>query len=156
MSKILEITKFKNPILRQKSVEIKEITSDIKILIDDMIETLKDSGGVGLAAPQVNKNIRLIIVKHEDDDLVLVNPEIVKKFWRKNSDEEGCLSLPGVHGIVRRHSKIIVKAKNRKFEDIKIVGKRMLARILQHEIDHLDGILFVDRAVKITEGKELL
>lgn len=156
MSNILPLIIYKNPLLRQKTIEIHTITPNIKILIDDMIETLNDSGGVGLAAPQVNKNIRLIIVKHKDDDLVLLNPEIIKKSWRKNSDEEGCLSLPGVRGIVRRHSKITVQAKNKNFEDVEIIGKGMLARIFQHEIDHLDGVLFVDRAIKITEGGQLL
>lgn len=156
MLKILEITKFKNPILRKKSVDIKEISPDIEILIGDMIETLNDSDGVGLAAPQVNRNIRLIIVKHKDDDLALLNPEIIKKSWKKNDGEEGCLSLPGVNGIVRRHSKVVVKAKNKNFKDVEIVGRGMLARILQHEIDHLDGILFIDKAIKITRGKELL
>lgn len=156
MSNILPLTNYKNPALRQKSVDIKKITPDIEILIGDMIETLNDSDGVGLAAPQINKDIRLIIVKHKDNDLVLLNPEIIKKSWKKNSDEEGCLSLPGVHGIVRRHSKVTVKAKNGNFEDIEITGKGLLARIFQHEIDHLDGILFVDRAHKITEGKDLL
>ncbi len=156
MSKILEITKFKNPILRQKAVDIKKLSTDIEVLIDDMIETLNDSGGVGLAAPQIDKGVRLIIVKHKDKDLVLLNPEITKKSWKKNSDEEGCLSLPGVNGFVRRHSKVTVKAKNRNFKDVEITGRGLLARIFQHEIDHLNGVLFVDRAHKITEGKDLL
>ncbi|MFH1565431.1 MAG: peptide deformylase [bacterium] len=156
MSKILEITKFKNPILRQKAIDINELSTEVEALIDDMIETLNDSGGVGLAAPQINEGVRLVIIKHKDKDLVLLNPEIIKKSWKKNNDEEGCLSLPGVNGFVRRHSKITVKAKNRKFEDVEITGRGLLARIFQHEIDHLDGILFVDRAHKITEGKELL
>jgi peptide deformylase len=153
---ILQLTKFKDPALRKKSVEIKELTPEIKILIEDMVETLKTADGLGLAAPQVNKNIRLILVSHKDEFLVLINPKIVKKSFRKNTDEEGCLSLPGVFGKVCRYSKVTVKAKNKNFEDVEIVGSGMLARILQHEIDHLDGVLFVDKARKITQGKELL
>jgi peptide deformylase len=155
-NKTLPITTHPDPILRQKAAEVKQISSDVELLIGDMVNTMKETKGIGLAAPQVGKNIRLIIVNTKDEPVVLINPKICSKSLKKTKDEEGCLSLPGIFGIVRRHHKVKVKAKNRQGEDIEITGKGMLARVLQHEIDHLDGVLFIDKALKITKGLELL
>ncbi len=145
-----------DPILRQKAAEISQISPEIGLLIDDMIQTLKEEKGLGLAAPQVGKSIRLIIIAVKDEPLALINPEICQKSWRKNNEEEGCISIPGVFGIVRRANQVLVKAQNRRGEKIEITGKGLLARVLQHEIDHLHGILFIDKTIKITKGKEML
>jgi len=122
-NKVLPVTLHPDPILRKKSDEIHEISPDVELLIGDMLETMKEQKGIGLAAPQVGKNIRLIVIESKDEPLILINPKVCKKSLRKESDEEGCLSIPGVYGIVRRPHKVKVTAKNHKGEDIEIIGK---------------------------------
>jgi peptide deformylase len=141
-----------NPILRQvaEPVETTEIlSSEFQKLIDDMIETMiKD--GVGLAAPQVGVSRRLIIVKMKHGPEAFINPKIFSASIRQTKGEEGCLSIPGVWGIVKRHVKVKVKAINRRGEKVLIKASGLEAVIFQHEIDHLNGILFIDKAEKIT------
>lgn len=152
---ILNIVIHPNKILRQKS---KELTTDqinspeIQKLIKNMINTMKEKQGIGLAAPQIGKNIRLIVIHTDDGSLVLINPKIIKKSFRKEVDEEGCLSLPDVFGKVKRHKAIKVKALSYKAEPIEFDAKGLFARVIQHEVDHLDGTLFIDKALKI-KGK---
>ena len=136
-----------NQILRQKAKNVKEITPEIKRLILDMIETIKaDSNSVGLAAPQVNYSLRIIVIKILPDQqiLTLINPEIKSKSFRKETMEEGCLSLPGFSVLVKRHKNITVEALNINGQLIRIKAKGILARIIQHEIDHLNGVLICD------------
>jgi len=146
---ILEIKEYGEPVLREKSLPVKEITPEILNLIRDMAETMYTASGVGLAAPQVGVAKRIIIIDGEEEGLiVLVNPMMVKSEGEV-IEEEGCLSIPGVYSEVKRSSKVTVKALNESGEPIKITKEGLLARALQHEIDHLEGILFVDRIGKV-------
>lgn len=146
---ILEIKEYGEPVLREKSLPVKEITPEILNLIRDMAETMYTAPGVGLAAPQVGVSKRIIIIDGEEEGLiVLINPTMVKSEGEVRA-EEGCLSIPGVYSEVKRSSKVTVKALNESGEPIKITKEGLLARALQHEIDHLEGILFVDRIGKV-------
>jgi peptide deformylase len=146
---ILEIKEYGEPVLREKSLPVKEITPEILNLIRDMAETMYTASGVGLAAPQVGVSKRIIIIDGEEEGLiVLVNPMMVKSEGEV-IEEEGCLSIPGVYSEVKRSSKVTVKALNESGEPIKITKEGLIARALQHEIDHLEGILFVDRIGKV-------
>ncbi|PIY33816.1 MAG: peptide deformylase [Candidatus Infernicultor aquiphilus] len=146
---ILEIKEYGEPVLREKSLAVKEITPEILNLIRDMAETMYTASGVGLAAPQVGVTKRIIIIDGEEEGLiVLVNPMLVKSEGEV-IEGEGCLSIPGVYCEVKRSSKVTVKALNESGEPIKITKEGLLARALQHEIDHLEGILFVDRIGKV-------
>lgn len=152
MSKILNLITNPNPILREKSKEID--IDDLKKgkyseLIEDMRLTMLKKDGVGLAAPQIAQNIRLIVIRHEGKDYTIINPQITKKSWAKKSGEEGCLSVPNTFGRVSRHKKINLVFFDEKATKQKMVATDMLARIFQHEIDHLDGILFIDKAEDI-------
>jgi peptide deformylase len=146
---ILEIREYGEPVLREKSLAVKEITPEILNLIRDMAETMYTAPGVGLAAPQVGVSKRIIIIDGEEEGLiVLINPTMVKSEGEV-IEEEGCLSIPGVYSEVKRSSKVTVKALNESGEPIKITKEGLIARALQHEIDHLEGILFVDRIGKV-------
>jgi peptide deformylase len=141
----LNILKDGNPILRKKSQEIEEITPDIKRLILDMQETMKSAKGVGLAAPQVGQGIRLCLIYTEKGPLTLINPKITWKSLRSETEEEGCLSCPDVWLPVKRAKAIYVKAMNEEGEKLAFKAKGLFARVIQHELDHLDGILIVDK-----------
>jgi len=142
---LLQIKKYGNPILRKKAEKVEKIDWQMRILIDDMIETMQEEGGVGLAAPQVGVSKRIIIVKDDIIPLVLVNPQIIEKSQKKISGEEGCLSVPGIVAKVKRAKKIIVGALDEQGKEIAIKTDDIFSRIIQHEIDHLNGILFTDR-----------
>lgn len=154
---VREILTSEHPALRQKAKKIKKIDASLQKLIDDMVETMEDAPGQGLAAPQIGISLRLIVVDAlpgEDDaedekpvKLQLINPEIIE-LRDEQFGEEGCLSIPGYVGNVRRAKFITVRALNRKGKAIKLKASHNLARVLQHEIDHLDGILYTDRLEK--------
>ena len=133
-----------NPVLKKKAKAVSKITKEHAKLLSDMLETMKDAPGVGLAAPQVGVSERLIVVSIEDKTFLLVNPKIVKKEGRQVCIE-GCLSVPGLEGPVERHKKICVKAQDKSGKHITIDAEGLLAVVFQHEIDHRDGILFVER-----------
>ena len=142
---ILEIKEYGEPVLREKALPVEEVTPEILNLIKDMAETMYTDSGVGLAAPQVGVSKRIILVDGEEDGLiVLINPMIIKSEGEV-VEEEGCLSVPGVYSKVKRLSKVTVKALNENGDPIEITKEGLIARALQHEIDHLDGILFIDR-----------
>lgn len=141
---ILKIIKFPNPILRKKAKPVKKVTPEIVKLIDDMIETMHTAPGVGLAAPQVNKSIQVIVVDPGAGPLALVNPKILEKSGCQVFTE-GCLCLPGVEAPVERASHVKVKALDRDGQAVTITTDGFLATILQHEIDHLAGIVFIDK-----------
>jgi len=146
---ILEIKKYPDEVLKKKAEAISEINGDLQKLIDDMIETMYNANGVGLAAPQVGVSKRLIVVdtspREENQSLiVLINPEIINSEGEILS-EEGCLSLPGFITRLKRKEKVIVRGLDRKGKEVEIEGTGLLARALQHEIDHLDGMLLIDR-----------
>lgn len=150
-----------NPILRQKAKRVREVTLATRQLMDDMIETMRDASGVGLAGPQVGVPLRVIVVEvprdPEDPEAgtwlyALANPEIVRVSDETEEGEEGCLSIPGIYGLVERATAVTVKGLNRSGKRVRVKAQGFLARVLQHEIDHLDGILFFDR---ITEPGKL-
>ena len=142
---ILEIKEYGEPDLREKALPVKEITPEILNLIKDMAETMYTASGVGLAASQVGVLKRIILVDGEEDGLiVLINPMIIKSEGEVVA-EEGCLSVPDIYSQVKRSSKVTIKALNENGDPIEITKEDLTARALQHEIDHLDGILFIDR-----------
>jgi peptide deformylase len=153
MAKKLEILIHPNPILRKKSDEIntKELLKkEMKELLLDMEETMNEKDGAGLAAPQIGKNIRLIVISHEKKTIFLINPVITKKSWARKIEEEGCLSVVNekgeiIYAPVSRHKKINCIYLDEKGNKKTLAAENMLARVIQHEIDHLDGILFIDR-----------
>ncbi len=154
MAKILKIVTHPDPILRKKSKEIdleRLKNKDFQKLCDDMILTMKEKDGVGLAAPQIGKNIRIIVVSTKEGPVCAINPTITKKSLLKEWDEEGCLSVPDTFGKVRRHKNVICCFVDREGNKRSIDAKGFMARIFQHEIDHLNGTLFIDKAKNIKE-----
>jgi peptide deformylase len=153
---VLDIILEGDPRLRQKALKIKRVDAGIRRLAEDMYETMVEAPGIGLAAPQVGVLLRLITIDVPDDyieegapgaSLILLNPEIVKTTGTQTEPSEGCLSIPHWVGDVPRAAKIVVKARDLDFREVRIRAEGMVARALQHEIDHLDGILFTDRVV---------
>lgn len=140
---ILKIKKYPDPILKEKCEEVKEVTEEIKKLVDDMIETMKKNDGAGLAAPQVGVLKKVIVVETEKGPVGFVNPKIVKKSKETMIEEEGCLSFPGLWLKIKRRKGVDIEALDG--DGKKVRAENLLASILQHEIDHLDGILFIDR-----------
>ena len=148
-----EIIKYPDPVLRKKSESVREIDEEVKQLIEDMTETMYASRGIGLAAVQIGVLKRVIVVNVGDALICMVNPEIVESEG-KSQMEEGCLCLPGVMVDIERKEKIKVKGLNDKGEKIVIDAEGLLARALQHEIDHIYGVLIIDKVSKIK--RELL
>ena len=143
------VCKYGSPVLRRRADEIKEIDESVRKLADEMFVTLERSRGVGLAAPQVGVSLRLIVLSIPQEDgsrwkAVLVNPEIVRRAGAVRS-EEGCLSVPGVWEEISRAEAVEVKGLDLDGKTVRVKGEGILARALQHELDHLDGILIVDR-----------
>ncbi|MED4604116.1 peptide deformylase [Paenibacillus validus] len=141
------IVKDPDPVLREKSKPVPKITPNIHKLLDDMADTMYDAEGVGLAAPQIGILKRVIVMDVGDEHglIELINPEIIEKDGEQFGPE-GCLSIPGLRGDVRRAERVKVKGLNRNGEEIVIEGRELLARCIQHEVDHLDGILYTDLA----------
>ena len=140
---ILKILTDENPVLRQKSKEITKITKRLKILAKNMLETLYDAPGVGLAAPQVGVLERIIVIDVGDGPIVLINPQVLS-CEGENRDVEGCLSIPGRNEYITRAQKVVVTGLDLNGKKVKLEGSGLLARAFQHEIDHLNGILFID------------
>jgi len=148
---MLKIIKYPNEYLRHKTREVKvdELKdSHLAGLISDMVETMQVEKGVGLAAPQVGSDLRICTVQADGEAYVLVNPKIKSFSRKKDIFEEGCLSFPGKFFPVERPIKVKVQARDAEGKKVKIKADGLFARVLQHEIDHLDGILVIDRAVK--------
>jgi peptide deformylase len=153
---VLKIVQIPDPILNKKTEPVKEVTPEILQLIKDMVETCKKAKGIGLAAPQIGKSIRLCIINLEHAGLpafALINPKIIKSSWRKVELEEGCLSIPGVFGMVKRPEKITVKALAIDGTQNVFDTDGLMARVIQHELDHLDGILFTSKMTEQTSGQ---
>jgi peptide deformylase len=145
-------------VLREKANKVRDFGPALQSLIDDMVETMRDAPGLGLAAPQIGVSLRLAVIElpegeDEDEDtqdpyrgklIVICNPEIVKT-WGEEEGQEGCLSLPVYVGEVKRAARVLVKAQDRHGKQIRLRAEGLMARVLQHEIDHLSGTLFVDR-----------
>ena len=140
-----------NQTLRQKSLPVKHIDAGVRSLIKQIKEVIKQNNGVGLAAIQVGEPTRIIVCEIDDKFYTFINPEIIKFFPETSVMEEGCLSLPNIYGEVERSKKITLKAIDFDGKKIKMKAFGLLARVIQHEIDHLDGILFIDKAKNITK-----
>ena len=141
---ILPIRTLPEPILRQKSKRVKSIDGSIRKLADDMIETMHAAPGVGLAAPQVGVPLRVIVIgMPEEEEIVLINPQIVRRSGERLITE-GCLSVPGYFGEVQRAQRVTVKGKDLSGKEIRIKAEELLAQALEHEIDHLNGLLYID------------
>jgi peptide deformylase len=143
---IITVDHPKASVLRKRARPVGRVTAEIQRLADDMVETMRGANGVGLAAPQVGVSKRLFVAEVEERVHVLVDPEIVK-MEGEEADTEGCLSIPGIIGAVPRASHVVVRGKNRRGRGITVEADGLLARVFQHEIDHLDGVLFLDRVV---------
>jgi len=143
---LLPILTYPDPRLKKKTREIENFKDPlVRELIFDMLETMKENNGMGLAAPQVGKSLRLCVIRFERKTYILINPQIKSKSWGKEISEEGCLSFPGQFIPVKRSKKVKVTALNKSGKEIIIEAEGLLARALQHEIDHLDGILYIER-----------
>ena len=149
---IRTIRKDTDEILRKTARKVEKIDERIITLLEDMAETMRDAQGVGLAAPQVGVLRRVVVIDVGEGLIELINPIIVYESGEQMS-EEGCLSIPGKSGVVKRPQKVIARAQNRKGETFEIVGEDLLAVALCHEIDHLHGILFVDKVIRFVESE---
>ena len=152
---ILKIKKYPDPVLRKKCEEVKEITKEIEVFCRNMVETMTESEGIGLAAPQVGELKRVIVVhpirdrspeaRAETNPQAFINPKIIRKSKEAEIDEEGCLSFPGLFLKIKRAKKVVVEALTQEGKKIQIKAEGLPARVFQHEINHLDGILFIDK-----------
>lgn len=152
-----------DPVLREKAKRIKTFDGNLRKLVQDMFETMHAENGVGLAAPQIGQSVRVLVAeleanKRENEKgfkIALCNPEIVKASEEIASDVEGCLSIPGWIGEVPRHTSITVKGQTPEGKEVRIKAEDYYARVLQHEIDHLNGVLFTDRIVDISTLRKI-
>jgi peptide deformylase len=147
-----------DPVLRKKAKKVRDFGPSLQELIDDMTETMRQAPGVGLAAPQVGVSLRVAVIELPEDEneeeetrdpyrgklIVICNPEVVKS-WGEEEQQEGCLSMPRYVGDVNRATRVVVKAQDRRGKQIRLKAEGFMARVLQHEIDHLNGMVFVDR-----------
>ncbi|MFZ5856685.1 MAG: peptide deformylase [Chloroflexota bacterium] len=151
-----------DPVLRRKARAVTKFDKELQTVIDDMIETMREAPGVGLAAPQIGLSERLIVVEYYENDeaeqdeneakkkvWVMLNPEIVKASEEKVMGVEGCLSIPNLVGEVERHEMVQIKGLNRRGQPMRVKATGWLARIFQHEIDHVNGVVFTDRAARV-------
>jgi peptide deformylase len=164
---IRDIVYLDNPVLRKKAARVTSFDANFQKLVDDMVETMIEAPGVGLAAPQVAVSQRLIVVRLPDDEesreeygdlagvlYVVANPEIIKSSKKMVEGVEACLSIPGYFGKVDRHEEIVIKGLDRNGKPTRIKARDWLARVFQHEIDHLDGRLYIDIAREVWAAKE--
>jgi len=150
---IYPIVKYPEPVLQKKAEPVTEFNADLKKLADDMFESMYAAEGIGLAAPQIGISKRMYVVdlsvgKNPEERLVLINPEIIEKEG-KQTEEEGCLSLPDIRDKVNRHFRVRMRAQDVDGKWFEIDGEELLSRAFQHELDHLDGILFIDRLSRL-------
>lgn len=149
----MEIVKYPHPLLRKKTREIPKITKELLRLVPQMVKIMDTYEGIGLAAPQVGIRESMIIVKDGENNLVFFNPKILKASKKKGVEEEGCLSLPGLFVKVRRPFEVEVVAQDEKGQVLHIVAEGLAARIFQHEIDHLNGKLIINRISPLSRLK---
>jgi len=142
---VISLKLLPDPILRQKAKRVPAIDPSIRKLINSMIETMHQNNGVGLAAPQIGVSLRIAVIclPEESKEITLINPEIIKKSGEREV-EERCLSIPGYAGMVKRAVNVTVKARDQDYKEIRIKGEGLLAQALEHEIEHLQGILYID------------
>ena len=151
---VLKVRKYGDPILRRRAQAVREITPEIRRMVDDMIETMYDEVGIGLAAPQVGIPLRLMVVgdEHGREAKALVNPAIAEQGGEVTA-EEGCLSLPGIFAQVSRAEWVRLEAQDLEGKPVSIRARGFSARVFQHEMDHLDGVLFIDRLDPMTRDR---
>lgn len=140
---VLDIRVLGDPILREETKPLNEVTDSVRKLVDDMFETMHAAGGIGLAAPQVGRSERLFVMEVDDVRYVFVNPEIIERSGSERG-EEGCLSIPDVFGEVDRSTRVVARGLDENGNPVEIEATGLLARCMQHELDHLDGRLFID------------
>jgi peptide deformylase len=143
---VLNVRKYGDPVLRRRAATVTEVTPEVRRLVEDMIDTMYDEVGIGLAAPQIGVSLRLIVVGDDEGRTAraLVNPRIVDQGGQVTA-EEGCLSIPGIFAQVTRAEWVKVEGEDLDGRPVTIEGRGLRARVYQHEMDHLDGILFIDR-----------
>lgn len=144
---ILTVLRFPDERLRTKAANVVEVNDDIRKIVDDMFATMYEENGVGLAATQVNIHQRIVVIdvsENKENPITLINPEIIAKSEQTFINEEGCLSVPGCYAKVDRHETVTVKALDRNGDEFTLDGDELLSICIQHELDHLAGILFVD------------
>jgi len=146
MNKKIEIKIYPDPILREKCKPVEKITHEIEKLITQMKKAMKEYNGIGLAAPQIGESKRIIVIETEKQPVAFLNPKIINQSKEKQVFEEGCLSFPGLWLKIKRPKRVEIEALNEKGKKIKIEAEGLLAQVFQHEIDHLNGVLFIDRA----------
>jgi peptide deformylase len=143
---VIPIRTLPDPVLRQKAKKVSGIDPSVRKLIANMKETMFEANGVGLAAPQIGVSLRIVVIQLPEEDaeeIVLINPEIVKKSGEREI-EERCLSIPGYAGKVKRALSVTAKGRNENWKEVRVKGDELLAQALEHEIDHLNGVLYVD------------
>jgi peptide deformylase len=151
---VLKVRKYGDPVLRRRAEPVTEITPEIRRMIDDMVETMYDEMGIGLAAPQVGISLRLMVVGHDNgrEARAIVNPVITEQGGEVTA-EEGCLSLPGIFAPVTRAEWVRLEGQDLEGQPVSIRARGLTARVFQHEMDHLDGVLFIDRLDAMTRDR---
>ena len=151
---VLRVRKYGDPVLRRRALPVGEITGEVRAIIADLVETMYDEVGIGLAAPQVGVSLRLIVLGDEEGRgaEALVNPVIVEQGGQATA-EEGCLSIPGIFAPVTRAAWVRVEATSAEGRPLSLRATGLRARVLQHELDHLDGVLFIDRLDPVTRDR---
>jgi len=151
---VLSVRRYGDPVLRRRARDVEAVTPEIRRLVDDMVDTMYDEVGIGLAAPQVGVSLRLMVVGDEEGGGVqaLVNPAIIERGGEVKA-EEGCLSLPGIFASVTRAEWVTLEARDLEGRPVSITARGLRARVFQHEIDHLDGVLFIDRLEPVVRDR---
>ncbi len=150
---VLDIRRAGDPVLKEKAKPVSKITKAVRTLLDNMSQTMQDADGVGLAAPQVGVSLRVIVIDVGEGLIELINPEIIESEGCETSTE-GCLSIPGMYGDVERFTSVTVQGLDRQGNVATVRGTGLLARALQHEIDHLEGVLFIERAQSLYKERK--
>jgi len=153
---MLKIVKYPNKVLHKKAKKVSDFNAELKEIAENMYKSMQNDKGIGLAGPQVGVDKQILVVESNGEYTTYINPEITYFSKSTLSTEEGCLSLPGIFGYVTRAKKIHIKYKDVEGKTNKEKLKGLYSVILQHEVDHLNGILFIDRAEEITQGKDIL
>jgi len=152
---VLPIRVAPDPVLRQRAKRLRSVDRSIHQLVSDMIETMHDAPGVGLAAPQVGVSLRVVVIGlPEQEEIVLINPEIVRRRGERIVDE-GCLSIPGYIGQLKRSETVTIKGRDLKGKEIRIKANELLGQALEHEIDHLNGVLYLDRLASMEDLRKV-
>lgn len=152
---ILPLHRYPDPVLQKRARQVTSIDGRVQQLIDDMVETMHHANGVGLAAPQVGVSLRVAVIEMPGEEvLTLINPKIVKRQGEREV-VEGCLSVPGYRGVLTRSERVTAKGLDRWGKEVRIKGEGLLAQALEHEVDHLDGVLYIDHLDDIDQLERL-